>query len=191
VAGRRILDLRIDEWLEALAAAEQVPAAGSASALTAATAAALVAMSARLSPEWPEAGGVVAQALALQERLAALAQTDADVYAESLEALATRGEQTDARRDFALGQALDRAARAPLAIAETAHDVAVLAAAAAENVRAEVQPDARAAALLAAAAASAAALLVEVNLTASAGDERVLQARRAADGAAAAVQSAR
>ena len=78
-----------------------------------------------------------------------------------------------------------------LTIAETACDVALLAANAAEYVRLEVQPDARAAGSLAAAAASAAALLVEVNLTATADDERVRQARRAAEGAAAAVQSAR
>lgn len=191
MAGPRILELSVDAWLEALAAADPVPASGSAAALTAAAAAALVAKAARVSSEWTEAGGVVAQAVALQHRLAELAQTDADVYGESLEALAARGEKSDERRDFALGRTLDRAARAPLAIAETAHDVALLAAAAAEQVRMDVQPDVLAAASLAAAAASAAALLVEINLTARGDDERVAQARRAADRAAAAVQSAR
>jgi methenyltetrahydrofolate cyclohydrolase len=191
MAGQRLLDLTVAEWLETLAAADPVPGAGSAAALTASGAAALVAMAARLSEEWPEAPGVVAQALALQNRLAELAQADADVYAESLKALAAKGEDSDERRDFALGRVLDRAAQAPLAIAETAHDVALLAARAAEGVRLEVQPDAKAAASLAAAAVSAAALLVEVNLTAGADDPRVRQARRAADAAAAAVQSAR
>lgn len=192
MAGQSLLDLTMAEWLETLGAADPVPGAGSAAALTASGAAALVAMAARLSEEWPEAHGVVAQALALQNRLAELAQADADVYAESLEALAARrGKDSDQRRDFALGRVLDRAAQAPLLIAETAHDVALLAARAAEGVRLEVQPDAKAAASLAAAAASAAALLVEVNLTAGADDPRVRQARRAADAAAAAVQSAR
>jgi methenyltetrahydrofolate cyclohydrolase len=191
MAGRDFLDLTVAEWLETLGAADPVPGAGSAAALTAAGAAALVAMTARLSEEWPEAPGVVAQALALQKRLAELAQADAEVYAESLRALASRGAGSDERRDFALGRVLDRAAQAPLAIAETAYDVALLAANAVERVRLEVQPDAKAAASLAAAAASAAALLVEVNLTAGEDDPRARQARRAADAAAAAVQSAR
>jgi methenyltetrahydrofolate cyclohydrolase len=191
VAGRNLLELTVAAWLDTLAAADPVPGAGSAAALTASTAAALVAMTARLSEGWEDAPGVVAQALALQERLAELAQSDADAYAESLEALAARAKGSDERRDLALGDALDRAARVPLAIAETAHDVALLAAKAAEHVRIEVQADAQAAASLAAAAASTAALLVEVNLTTSEHDERVRRARRAADGAAAAVQSAR
>ncbi len=191
MAGDNLLDLTVRDWLGTLAAADPVPGAGSADALTAAGAAALVVMTARLSDDWVEAAGVVAQALALQGRLSELAQVDAEAYAASLDALGERSEETDERRDFALGTALDRAAQAPLAIAETAHDVAVLAAKAAEHVRPDVQPDARAAVSLAAAAASTAALLVEVNLTAGADDERVLQARRAAEGAAAAVQSAR
>jgi formiminotetrahydrofolate cyclodeaminase len=191
MAGKNLGELTLVEWLETLAAADPVPGAGSAAALTAACAAALVAMTARLSEEWPEAPGVVAQALALQNRLADLAQADADAYAESLRALAAKGQDSDERRDFALGRVLDRAAQAPLAIAETAHDVALLAASAVDRVRLEVQPDAKAAASLAAAAASAAALLVEVNLTAGENDPRVRQARRAADAAAAAVQSAR
>ena len=191
MAGAKLHELTIAEWLAALAAGNPVPGAGSAAALTASAAAALVAMTARLSDEWPEAAGVAAQALALQQRLAELAQADAEIYAESLDALAAREKGQDERRDFALGTLLDRAARVPLAIAETACDVALLAANAAAYVRLEVQPDARAAGSLAAAAASAAALLVEVNLTATADDERVRQARRAAEGAAAAVQSAR
>jgi formiminotetrahydrofolate cyclodeaminase len=191
VAGENLLELLVSDWLDALAAADPVPGAGSAAGLTAGAAAALVAKTARLSEEWAEAGGVVAQALALQSRLAELAQADAEAYAESLAALAARTEDRDERRDLALGLILDRAAQVPLAIAETAHDVALLAAGASDHVRPELQPDVRAAGTLAAAAASAAALLVEVNLTAGADDERVRQARRAAEGATAAVQSAR
>jgi methenyltetrahydrofolate cyclohydrolase len=191
MAGQNLLELTMAQWLRTLAAGDPVPGAGSAAALTAAGAAALVAMTARLTEDWLEGRGVAAQALALQERLAELAQVDADVYAESLDALAAKAEGSDERRDFALGRMLDRAAQAPLAIAETAHDVAILAAHAAEHVRLEVQPDAQAAVALAAAAASAAARLVEVNLTASEDDPRVRQARRAADAAAAAVQSPR
>ena len=191
MAARGYLELTVDEWLDALAAADPVPGGGSAAALTAATAAALVAMAARLSPDWPEAGGVTAQALRLRTRLGELAQRDAEVYAESLTALAAKSAEPDERRDFALGSALLRAAEIPLAIAETASDAALLAVSAAEHVQLELQPDAQAAASLAAAAAEAAARLVEVNLTTTAGDARVHRARRAADDAAAAVQSAR
>jgi methenyltetrahydrofolate cyclohydrolase len=191
VAARGYLGLTVEEWLEALAAADPVPGGGSAAALTAATAAALVAMTARLSPDWPEAGGVAAQALKLRARLAELAERDAEVYAESLAALAAKGGEPDERRDFALGAVLGRAAEVPLAIAETASDAALLAVSAAEHVHPELQPDAQAAAALAAAAAEAAARLVEVNLTTTAEDARVRRARRAADDAAAAVQSAR
>ena len=191
MAPRGFLRLTVDEWLEALAAADPVPGGGSAAALTGATAAALVAMTARLSPDWPEAGGVTAQALKLRAHLADLAERDAEVYAESLAALAEKGGAVDERRDIALGTVLERAAEIPLQIAETASDAAVLAATAAEHVRLELQPDAQAAAALAAAAAEAAARLVEVNLTATADDARVRRARGAADAASAAVQSAR
>jgi formiminotetrahydrofolate cyclodeaminase len=192
VAGRDLLQLTVSEWLDALAAADPVPGGGSAAALTAATAAAIVAKTARLSAaEWKEAKGVEAQALALRGRLAELAGTDAQVYGESLAALADRGDAADERRDFSLGSALERAAHVPLLIAETACDVALLAANSAEHVQLAVQPDAQAAASLAAAAAEAAAKLVEVNLATTPGGEPARRARRAAESAAAAVQSAR
>lgn len=185
------LGLTVGEWLEALAAADPVPGAGSAAALTGATAAALVAMTARLSPDWEDAAGVAAQAMKLRGRLAGLAQVDAEVYAESLAALAAKGKEPDECRDFALGTKLDLAAEVPLQIAHAAGDTALLAADAAEYVRPELQPDAHSAAALAAAAAEAAARLVEANLVMTAEDPRVRGARRAADEAAAAVQSAR
>jgi methenyltetrahydrofolate cyclohydrolase len=191
VAPKGFLGLTVGEWLEALAAADPVPGGGSAAAMTGATAAALVAMAAGLSPDWEEASGVAAQAIKLRGRLAGLAQVDAEVYAESLAALADRGEEPDERRDFALGTKLDLAAEVPLQIAHAAGDTALLAADAAEHVRPELQPDIHTAAALAAAASEAAARLVEANLVMTAEDPRVRGARRAADAAAAAVQSAR
>jgi formiminotetrahydrofolate cyclodeaminase len=191
VAPSGFLGLTVSEWLEALAAADPVPGGGSAAAMTGATAAALVAMTARLSPDWDEASGVAAQAMKLRGRLAGLAQVDAEVYAESLEALAGKGKEPDKGRDFDLGTKLDLAAEVPLQIAHAAGDTALLAADAAENVPPELRPDAHAAAALAAAAAEAAARLVEANLVMTAEDPRVRGARRAADVAAAAVQSAR
>ena len=133
---------------------------------------------------WPEAGGTAAQASTLSIRLAALAQADADVYAESLRALAQPEEIPADLRDSELGAALDRSAQTPLAIAETACDVALVALEARERVDLKVQADVDAAIALAGAAAQAAARLVEVNLSATRDDPRVAQARAAAEAAA-------
>jgi formiminotetrahydrofolate cyclodeaminase len=189
--GRDFLELTLGEWLEELGARAPVPGGGSAAAMTAAMAASLVAMTARLSAgSWPEANGVVVQAARLRNRLSAFAQTDAEVYAASLDAMARTTDVPDERRDFELGSALDRAAETPLRIAETAYDVVLLAAEAAVRGDPQQHPDAQAAAALAAAAAQAAARLVEVNLSTTDEDPRVLQARAIVAGAEAALKQA-
>jgi formiminotetrahydrofolate cyclodeaminase len=172
--------LRIDALLDALAAAEPAPAGGSAAALVGAMAAALCAKVARISGD----GGAVAQAEALRRRLTALASDDAAAF---LAALTELRKRTD---DFDLGRALAHAADVPLRIAEACADAAELGAALAERGKADLQPDARAASVLAAAAARASAFLVEANLGATPGDERVGRARRLADGAEAAAATA-
>jgi methenyltetrahydrofolate cyclohydrolase len=180
-----LLDLTVQGWLEELGERGPAPGGGSAAAITAAMAAALVAMAARLSRDsWDEAGGVSAQTTALRDRLAALAQADADDYAESLRVLENLETIPADRRDRALASALDRAAQTPLLIAETAGDVATLAYQARERVELRVQADVDAALALAVAAAQAAARLVEVNLSATRDDPRVQQARAAAEAAA-------
>jgi formiminotetrahydrofolate cyclodeaminase len=168
--------LRIDALLDALAAEEPAPGGGSAAALAGAMGAALCAKVARFSGD----GGAIAQAEALRRRLTGLAADDAAAFLAALEQLRER------RDDFDLGRALALAADVPLRIAEACADVADLAAALAEHGKADLQPDAQAAAVLAAAAARASALLVEANLGAVPGDERVGRARSLADGAAAA-----
>jgi formiminotetrahydrofolate cyclodeaminase len=188
VGGRDFLELSVQEWLEALAAESPAPGGGSAAAMTGATAASIVVMTASASPEWAEGRGVAAQASRLRDRLAELARSDAEAYEASLAALADRGAVPDKRRDFALGTALQRAADPPLAIAETCCDVAVLASVAASNGIAHLQPDAQVAASLAAAASFGAARLVGVNLAITPDDERVRRARVAADRAAAAAR---
>lgn len=147
-------------------------AGGSAAALSAALAAALVTMTARVSRSWEAAPGVAAQARALRHRLVTLAHDDAEAFAAATAALAT-GEE---RGRTPLGVVLARAADAPLAIARAAADVAELAALAAEGSTPAVRPDAIAAAALAEAAATVAAHLVEVNLSTLPGDERRLAA---------------
>jgi methenyltetrahydrofolate cyclohydrolase len=181
----QLLDLTVQGWLEELGERGPAPGGGSAAAITAAMAAALVGMAARLSADsWSEAGGVCAQTSALRARLAALAQADADDYAESLRILAGAKDIPAERRDRVIAEALDRAARTPLAISETSTDVVTLAFQSRECVDPKVQADVDAAAALAASAAQAAARLVEVNLSARRDDPRVAQARAAAEAAA-------
>ena len=122
-----------------------------------------------------------AQAESLRLRAEGLAQADAEAYAD-----ATRRLHGREGRDTELGRALDEAAEVPLRIAETAADVAELAAALAGRVAADTLPDLAGAALLAAGAARTAAHLVEVNLAVAAGDGRLARARSAAGAAAAA-----
>jgi formiminotetrahydrofolate cyclodeaminase len=178
-----LLELTVHEWLEALGEQGPAPAGGSAAAVAAAMAAALVAMAARLSDGWDEAGGVASQASSLRTRLAGLAQVDAEVYGETLLTLEHREEIPEDRRDYELGVALSRAAEAPLKIAEAASDVALLAAEAAQRADPKIQADAEVAVALAAASALAATRLVEVNLAASGGEPRAERARTAAEAA--------
>lgn len=144
-------------------------------------AAGLVAMVARCSHDsWDEATGVAAQALALQDRAARLAQVDAEAWEEALAALRGAGDgegSDDARRDHHLERKLERAAAVPLQIAELGADTAALAAHAGELCDGTYRADAAAAAALAAGGARAATHLVEVNLGVREGDERLARAR--------------
>ena len=75
------------------------------------------------------------------------------------------------------------AAEVPLALAEAAADVALLAADATERADGASRADAAAAAALAAGAARAAAKLVAINLSTQPGDERIAAAERAVEAA--------
>ena len=180
--------LSFEALLDQLARGNPTPGAGSAAALVTAAAAALAAMAARSSRgSWPEAGAAVAQAESLRARATSLAQEDADALDAFLAERAPNPAQQPEARDFRLGQALLRAADVPLTIAETACDVALLAAHVASRCTGEVRPDAAAAAALARGAVAAAAHRVEVNLATDAADKRVTRARhlvRTADTAA-------
>ena len=179
------LGLTLGAWLDELAAAGPAPGGGSAAAVVAAAAASLVGMTARLSTEtWSEAPGIAVQADLLRERLAGLAQQDAETYGPSLHRLEHPQKIPAERRDHELGAALAAAAATPLAVATASADVALLAAAAAGRGEPRVQADAEAALVLAAAAARSAARLVEVNLATVEGDPRVQEARAAAEAAA-------
>lgn len=162
-----LLALRLDDFLDALAATAPVPASGSAAAVVGAMAAELVAMTARAATDWADAPGVAAQARALASRLRPLAAADADAFAR---VLALRADSGSDRRD--LGPALERAADVPLEIADACAATAELAAAAAERAVGHERADAVAAAALAEGATRAAAGLVHANLATAAGDRR-------------------
>ena len=140
----------------------------------------LVRLVARVSHDWEEAPGIAAQAAALGDRALLLADEDHRVYAHALEQLRAP------ERDAALGRALHRAAEVPLRIAETAADVAALAAIAARDGAASVRGDAWTAATLAEAASVAAAQLVHVNLSIQPDGELSTRAELAARSATAA-----
>ena len=159
-------ELPLGDLLDRLSADGLAPGGGSAAALTVAFASRLVAMVARCSSGWPEAGGVVAQANAIGERAVELAHTDGRAWEEALVALrnAESKDGDDPRGDFALEQKLEAAAAAPLEIASLGADAAELAELAGEHGEPTYRADAAAAAALAAGGASAAAHLVRVNL---------------------------
>jgi len=165
-----------NDLAEAISSAEAVPGSGWVAGVSAGLAAALVAKAAARSEGWDGAEGARAQALELRDRLLALAGQDARAYERALTELDQPGA--------GLERALVRAAEVPLVIAETAADVALLAAEAAEAADGAARADASAAAALAAGAARASVRLVEVNLVTLQDDERLGRARRAADAAA-------
>ena len=183
------LHLRLDDFLDRLAAAGQAPGGGSAAALTVAFAAGLVAMVARCSSgSWEDAGGVAAQALAIRERAAHLTRDDAEAWRVAVDALAEASAERTGGRDRELEEKLGRAAALPLEIAELGADAAALAALVSEYCDGAYRADAAAAAALAAGGAGAAAHLVEVNLAVREGDERLLRARASEQAASEAAQ---
>ena len=171
-----MLDQSVSAFLDQIAAEEPAPGGGAVAAVVTAMAAGLVGMGARFSRKhWDGWESVATQADGLRERVAPLAQADADAFAEYLAAI--RLPKADQGRQRAVAQATKRAAAIPLKIAAAAAEVARLAAALAESGNPNLKDDAVSAALLAEAAARATANLVAANLGRD-DDERVLQARR-------------
>jgi formiminotetrahydrofolate cyclodeaminase len=172
-----VLALPINRLLDEIAAGQPGPAAGAGSAAVVAVAAGVVAACGRASRQsWPEAGGAIAQAEALQARAAPLAQADVQAFEEASVALHSHGAG-----DATIGVKLARAAEVPLVIARAGADVATLAADVARRGDPAVSADAAAACALAAGATQAAAHLVEVNLAVTEGDPWLAEARALAD----------
>jgi formiminotetrahydrofolate cyclodeaminase len=177
-SARGYLALQLEDFLDEVASADLLPGAGFVAAVGVAMSAGLVAMTARLSHEhWPEARAVAAQAESLRRRVTPLAELNAEAYGAAVATLRGEGSAPAAGRDEEIARALDRAARVPLAICETAGDVVALAADVVERGEQSLRADAAVAALVSHACARGAAALVEVNLATQPGDDRLSQAR--------------
>jgi len=179
-SGIELAGVTVGRLHDVLAEPGPGPAGGSAAALATVMAAGLVRLVARVSPDWESAPGIAAQAAALGDRALLLADDDHRAYSRA------RAQLEEPIHDATLGKALRDAARVPLQIAETAADVAELAALAAREGADAVRADAWAAAVLAEAGSVGAARLVRVNLATHPEDELCTRAELAAGAAAAA-----
>ena len=165
----------LDDFLDSVADAEPAPGGGSSAGFTAALAAALVEMAARIG----SADEAAEQASALREQALRLAEEELTSYGPVLEARTAADRTT----------ALDAASEPPAQVAETAADVAELGIEVAGSSSPAVRGDALTGVVLAEAAASAAARLVEINVgsgpvfeRAREAEQRALQARESATG---------
>src|SRR5438128_2822846 len=159
----------LDGWLEELAGGAPVPGGGSAAALAAALAGALVAMVARLTTgrkAYAAAQGRVAEILAeadaLRAQLRRLVDDDAAAYARVSAAYKLPKDAPGRRR--AVGEAVVGAARTPLAMARGAARLAALAGEIGAIGNKNASSDAKVAAALAAAALTGAIENVRVNV---------------------------
>ena len=126
---------------------------------------------------WPEATGMVVQALVLRRRADTAGLENAEAYAQARRWLAQRAEPGATGRDAMLRAALLGAADALLVITAAAADCATLSAEIAAHCRPELEADAAAAAELSTTAARVAASLVEINLGLTPADHRRERAR--------------
>lgn len=151
-------------FLERLASAEPAPTGGAAAACTAAMAAGLVAMAARLSGgRLEDADAIAARADGLWRRALALADEDAAAYGRVLAAYRRPRDGDPEGRRREIRSALEAATAVPLAVADLAAEVAVLGARLAATGNPNLEGDANAAVELGRSATRAAARLVQIN----------------------------
>jgi methenyltetrahydrofolate cyclohydrolase len=178
-----LADQPLGRLLGFVAATDPAPGGGSSAAIAAALSAALLGMAASLEAVRDESevdAELAERAHELRAEALELADRDLSSYAPVLEA--QRLPAGSPTRAEALAAALSEASQTPLAIAENAAEVAVLAASVTAVSDPAVRGDALAGVLIAEAAATAAASLVEVNLAGTHGPDlaRARDARRRA-----------
>jgi formiminotetrahydrofolate cyclodeaminase len=181
------IEKTVSEFLDALASKEPVPGGGSAAALGAALAAALVSMVCNLTigKKGYEAvqeamSEILKKSEALRHELPQLLEKDTQVYGQVMAAYRQpqkTPEQKQARQ-VAMQAALKEAAEAPLTVAERCAQIISLALPAAEMGNQWAVSDAGVAALLAEASMHAALLNVYINL-ASIQDETYVRETKA------------
>lgn len=170
---RSLLDLRVGDYLERLGSSDPTPGGGAAAALTAATGAALIEMTANLTigrqryaDVEPRAREIAERAAELRKRFSQLGDEDEKVF-QQVGAAYKLPRQTDeekAARSAAIQKALEAAARVPLEVAQQCATTIALAEEAAPILNAGVISDVLVGAALAQAALHSAALNVEINL---------------------------
>src|SRR5581483_3573764 len=150
-------------FLERVASDEPAPGGGAAAAVSAALAAGLVAMAARLSSRHlDEPETVIAEADRLRAEALRLATQDAEAYGDVLAAY--RLGKDAAGRSARIKLALERATEVPLAIARVGAALASLASLMSTQGNPNLRGDAFVAVVLADAATTGAARLVELNV---------------------------
>ncbi len=155
----------MEQFLERLASDEPAPGGGSGAAVTAAMAAGLVAMAARLSGNRvDDAGAIAATADGIRRRALALADEDAATYGRVLAAYRRPRDEDPGGRTAEIRAALEAACAAPMELAGLAAEAAVLGARLAATGNPNLEGDANAAVELGRAAARASARLVEINV---------------------------
>ncbi|MGZ4128686.1 MAG: glutamate formimidoyltransferase, partial [Actinomycetota bacterium] len=163
----------LGDFLDAVASSEPVPGGGTAAAITAATGAALVAMSARLTAGkkgfegvTPRMNEIVVRADAARATLAGLGDRDAESFAAVMAAykLPKATDDEKAARTAAVQSALVGASEVPLETARAAVDMLELAREVVETGNTNVASDAAAAAELLAAAIRGACRNIEINV---------------------------
>ncbi len=186
-----LLERTVHDFLGGLASADPTPGGGSASALAAAQAAALVAMVARLSPEdGPEAAaGALERAERLRAVLSDLVEADARAFDAVMAAyrLPKATPEGQARRREAVQHALIAASEVPLQVIARAVEVLQTAVDLVDRANPHAVSDLSVAALLAEAGAAGAGFNVVINARSikDAATAAALRERAAAAGAAA------
>ena len=179
-------DMKINEFLGALASREPTPGGGSAAALGGALGAALVSMVCNLTigkKGYEEVDApmreLLAKSEALRQELPKLLEADTQVYGQVMATyrMPRKTPEQKAERDRAMQAALKDAAKVPLIIAERCAEIVELALPAAQMGNQWAVSDAGVGALLAEACIHAALLNVYINL-ASIKDEAFVQEMR-------------